>query len=89
MIYTYKIFTSVVDLDKDDFFETPVSTTRGHQYKILKKKANKTSRVNTFSNRIIDDWNSLPKQVVSAGSVNSFKNELDAHWSEEIYATPF
>ena len=89
MIYTYKIFTGVVDIDKDDFFETPVSTTRGHQYKILKKKANKTSRVNTFSNRIIDDWNSLPKQVVSAGSVNRFKNELDAHWSEEIYATPF
>ena len=67
MIYAYKIFTGVVDIDKDVFFETSTSSTRGHQYKIVKKKATRMSRINTFSNRIIDDWNSLPKEVVSAG----------------------
>ncbi len=25
-------------------------------------------------------WNSLPSEVVSAQSVNSFKNRLDRHW---------
>ena len=89
MIYTYKIFTGVVDINKDDFFETSTSSTRGHRYKIMKKRAIKASRVNTFSNRVIDDWNSLPKQVVTAETVNKFKERLDAHWSDEIYATPF
>ena len=55
----------------------------------MNKKANKTSRVNTFSNYIIDDWKNLPNQVVSVVTVNRFKNELDAHWSDEINATPF
>ena len=89
MIYAYKIFTGVVDIDKADFFETSSSSTRGHQYKIKKKKATKTSRINTFSNRIIDDWNSLPSNVVSAVSVNSFKERLDDHWKDKIFVTPF
>ena len=89
MIYAFKIFTGAVGIKKEDFFEISPSSTRGHQYKITKKKATKSCRINTFSNRIIDDWNSLPSKVISATSVNNFKNKLDEHWKDEIYATPF
>ena len=30
-----------------------------------------------FSNRIVDDWNNLPEQVVDATSVNNFKDRHD------------
>ncbi|KAK3766990.1 hypothetical protein RRG08_058905 [Elysia crispata] len=31
--------------------------------------------------RVVSGWNSLPESVVSAPSVNAFKNRLDAHWA--------
>jgi len=31
--------------------------------------------------RITNVWNSLPFSVVTAPSVNSFKNRLDKHWA--------
>ena len=33
-----------------------------------------------FSQRVIDEWNKLPPQVVNAPSVNFFKSELENHW---------
>jgi len=35
----------------------------------------------SFSVRITNEWNSLPFSVVTAPSVNSFKNRLDKHWA--------
>ena len=35
-----------------------------------------------FSLRVVDLWNSLPESVVSAPSLNSFKNRLDKFWKE-------
>ena len=42
-------------------------------------------RVNTFSQRTVNDWNALPKHVVEAPSINSFKNMLDEHWDQRKY----
>jgi len=33
--------------------------------------------------RITNVWNSLPFSVVTAPSVNSFKNRLDKHWASQ------
>ena len=30
-----------------------------------------------FSNRVVDQWNTLPHDVVTAKSLNIFKNKLD------------
>ena len=89
MIFAYKIFTEKLNLDKNDFFTSSTSLTRGHQHAVIKRKATKLCRSNTFSNRIIDDWNSLPSEVVSATTTNSFKNKLDEYWADDIYETPF
>jgi hypothetical protein len=31
----------------------------------------------SFDDRVIDKWNSLPEDVISAISINSFKNRLN------------
>ncbi len=38
------------------------------------------TRGHFFTNRVIDLWNSLPQDVVTAPSIDSFKNRLDSHW---------
>ena len=37
-------------------------------------------RKNQFSQRVADDWNTLPDWVKQAASVISFKNCLDKQW---------
>ena len=100
MIFTYKLVTGRPN--KDDFFRISHLTTRGHKQttrghlttrghkqKMYKEHATKLPRINTFSNRIVKDWNDLSSQIVESSSINSFKNNLDNHWKNEIYATPF
>ena len=50
---------------------------RSHCYKLIKPRVNTTMFQNFFTNRIITPWNSLPEEVVTASSLNSFKNKLD------------
>ena len=89
MIFTYKIIRGKVNLDVKDFFVLSQNNTRGHPYKIRKQKATKRSTINCFSVRVINDWNSLPAEVVAAQTTNEFKNRLDEHWKSEMFKTPF
>ena len=52
---------------------------RGHNFKILKQRTNKSKYSHFFSNRIVNRWNKLPSNIVNAKSINNFKNQLDAH----------
>ena len=38
----------------------------------------------SFTNRVINNWNSLPSNTVLAGTLNSFKNLPDKHWKQNI-----
>ena len=38
-------------------------------------------RYNFFGNRTANMWNDLPSQVISATSLNSFKAQLDSHYT--------
>ena len=42
-------------------------------------------REEIFSLRVTRLWNDLAEVVVTAPSVNSFKNRLDRHWSTEEF----
>jgi len=69
--------------------ETSTVVTRGHTFK-LKKRDGKTSvRLNFFSYRIVNVWNSMPESVVSAPSVglNCFKHRFDEHCIDLMFAT--
>ena len=66
MIFTYKLMTGKTNISKHDFFTSTNVTTRGHQFKIFKRHASKLPRINTFSNRIVNNWNQLPSKIVAS-----------------------
>ena len=81
MIQTFKIITGVSNVDKDKYFKPAKNVgTRGHRYKLYKQQTRSFQKFNSFSNRVINEWNKLPNYVVEAKSVNNFKNLLDKHW---------
>jgi len=64
LIYCYKIVFSLIHLQASDFFEmAPLSTTRGHSYKLYKKRSSATVRCTFFSERVVNAWNNLPCSV--------------------------
>jgi hypothetical protein len=56
-----------------------VSNTWGHSLKLHKYWADKDVLKYGFAYRlrVVEQWNKLPEKVVSAGSINSFVNNLD------------
>ena len=56
---------------------------RGHQFTLEHKRLYTPSRVNYFANRVVNNWNSLPDNVIGAGTLNMFKNSLDRLWSKQ------
>ena len=65
--------------------EATASYLRGHEYKLKKRRCNTKKRQHFFSNRVVNMWNSLPAEVVSAATVNCFKARLDRHWGSSCY----
>ena len=89
MIQLFKIMNGLVRLDATELF-TPVSmvnNTRGHQQRVRQQRAHKAVRAKSFSQRTIKSWNSLPKYVINAPSVDAFKNRLDEAWEDKWYKT--
>jgi hypothetical protein len=81
MIECYKMTHENYDIepllkqDKD-------TSRRGHSLKLSMSGSTKEVRHNYFSIRVVSKWNSLPDSVVSAPSLNAFKNRLDKHWDK-------
>ena len=48
--------------------------------KICKDRFNLDIGKYSFKNRVVDEWNSLPQDIIGAPSVNSFKNQLDRYF---------
>lgn len=81
MVQVYKIFDGIDKIEPDKLFTLASHrTTRGHSFKLFKPRARLNTRRQSFSNRIVDTWNSLPDTVVRAPSLNSFKSRLNLHW---------
>ena len=59
------------------------SRTRGHCMTIIKSHTRYDIRKYFFVNRVLDVWNSLPESVVTAQSLNAFKNRLDKFWTDQ------
>ncbi|VDP42506.1 unnamed protein product [Schistosoma curassoni] len=62
------------------FAPSSTNNLRGHSEKVRKPLSSKLKVGSRFSHRVVNDWNALPEQVVSAPSVNTFKEKLDLHW---------
>ena len=79
LIETYKIITGKLDVRREKFFNLKRTTTRGHQLKIEKKRVVHQARLRFFSQRVVNDWNKLPSEIVSAETTQTFKAKLDKH----------
>ena len=58
---------------------------RGHQFMLQTQSYKTRFRKNYFRLCITNIWNNLPKHVVEATSVNSFKNLVDGHFKNTGY----
>ena len=75
MIWIFKIMNGLVRVDASKLFvQASLSQTRDHPQKAFKKHAVKRARINSFSQRCVNDWSSLPNFVVEAPSLDAFKN---------------
>ena len=82
LIETFKMVKGINKVDYTKFFSMSENNiTRENSYKLEKKQCNTSIRSSFFSQRIVNHWNGLPEEVVSAESVNTFKNRLDK-WKE-------
>lgn len=82
MIQVYKILHNLEDIEPSSLLQQSGKTsTRGHSMKLLKQHCRTKTRQNFFSQRVVNDWNSLTEEVVQAPSINAFKNRLDKLWN--------
>ena len=83
----YKIISNTYDSNTSqnilNFREKNSINLRGHQFTLEHKRLYTATRVNYFANRVVNNWNSLPENVVGAGTLNMFKNSLDRLWSKQ------
>eukprot|EP00057_Strongylocentrotus_purpuratus_P029514 XP_011683988.1 PREDICTED: uncharacterized protein LOC105447519 [Strongylocentrotus purpuratus] len=77
MIQVFKIIHGLERIPVDTLFEHSTSNTRGHSLKIVKQRCSTKIRQDAFSQRVINDWNTLPEEVVTATTANAFKARLD------------
>ena len=59
------------------------SVTRGHSLKLAKNWCRTALRAHAFSQRVVNLWNNLREETVTAPSVNCFKNRLDEEWENK------
>ena len=55
------------------------SRTRGHEVKLLKDQCRLDIRKYSFSQRTINEWNTMSTDYATASSVNMFKNKVDTY----------
>ncbi|XP_076036824.1 uncharacterized protein LOC143022484 [Oratosquilla oratoria] len=85
VIETFKIITGVYDegVSEGLFVRQTELVTRGHNKGIFVQRTRLNIRKYTFSNRVVNNWNKLPEDVVNAKSVVDFERKLDRVWKNQ------
>jgi len=85
MIEVYKLLTNMYDDNTVHVqLETNFDTrTRGHTKKLVVMRCRYDVRKYSFSIRVTNVWNSHPDEIISAPTVNTFKNRLDRFSAEQ------
>ena len=85
MIETFKHFHSYDPAILPPSFKPRDRLSRCHNHQIqpiIPKDGERGVHKNSFYCRVVDTWNNLPKDVVSAPTMDTFKNRLDEHWKD-------
>ena len=88
MIEMFKLSSGKYDPTVTDFIKyrknyTSRETGRGNSKKLFVQRTKLDLRKYSFTVRTAKLWNSLPEAIVSAKSLNSFKNKLDKFWEKQ------
>ena len=84
LIETFKILHGYENIDSGLYFEISEAVTRSNSCKLRKREHWRTlARANSFSIRVVNAWNALPEEIVTASTVSIFKQRLDKHWEDE------
>jgi len=86
MIETYKIVIGKYQPDvAATLYKSSVLVTRGNDMRLEKSRVKYDLRKFSFSNRVVNIWNSLLNWVVSANTTNTFKARLymDKFWHNQ------
>ena len=85
----FNYFTSVIydqDVSQDIFVLQENQRTRGHNKRISKERLRLNKSRNSFCQRIVNNWNQLPRWVIDSDSVKRSEANLDKAWrGQEIY----
>ena len=85
MIMVFKIMKGIVDLNYTTFFKLNANNTRGHKLKLFKQRSQLNVRRNFFSQRIVESWNELPKEIVNCTTVLDFEKLYDRFHGDHKY----
>ena len=78
LIQVFKIFKGLDDIKVEDIFcISNYGSTRNQGQKLMKRHCKTDIRKYSFSNRIVELWNSLPLDIKNAETLNTFKNRID------------
>ena len=76
----YQIIHHTVDLDSSKFFKILIVTheTRSHKFQLQKQVFPNNTLNNSFANRAIDCWNTLPNEIAEAANYMTFKKTVES-----------
>ncbi len=82
IILAYKILHgSLGGVQWRDFFQmTDTSRLRGRSLKLKKERSRLDLHKFTFNQRVVNKWNDLPADIVTAPTAKFFKKLLEAHF---------
>ena len=84
MIECYKLLNNKYYFNEEDILRlNHGSSTRGNSMKLCKFRARLDIRKYSFSNRVVNIWNSLPDCVITAGTIFTFESRLDRYWKNQ------
>jgi hypothetical protein len=83
VIQAFRIIKGIDKVNINDFFTfDDHSSTRGHSLKVKKPRASTSVRLNSFSHRVVNNWNGLKEATVNCKTLNSFKTALKKEWDK-------
>ena len=82
MIEVFKIIKNKYDYKvAPELIHNINKATRGNDFRLSKNRSHYDLRKFSFTNKIVNIWNSLPNVVVDVDSVDFFKTRLDKFWT--------
>jgi len=86
LIKCWKIFNGKCPIEPTDLWDTSSdSRTRGHRFKIRVSRCQIDARARFFTERVVQDWNSLPDCVVSSETLTKFKSSLEVSLANRLF----